>query len=46
MRHTNSYADCKSISNGVSYTYRASYGYTYRQPVVHAGTDNNTFRLE
>ena len=58
MRYANSYADCKSISNGHSYiyaypdspghsyTYGASYGYTYRKPVVHAVTDNNTFRLE
>ena len=41
MRYTNSYADCKPISNGDSYvyaypdssghsyTYSASYGYTY-----------------
>ena len=56
--NTNSHADCKPISDGHGninaypdspgdgYTYSASYGYTYRKPVVHAGTDNNAFRLE
>ena len=56
--NTNSYADCKSISNGHSdvyaypdspgdgYTNSASYGYADSKPVVHAVTDNNALRLE
>ena len=58
MRHANGNADWKCISNGNGYGYAhpdspgygytdsASYGYTYSEPIVHAGTDNDTFRLE
>ncbi len=52
MRHA--YGNADSVTFGHShpdspsygYTYCAGYGYTDSQPDVHAGTDNNTFRLE
>ena len=44
MRHAYSNADTYSASYG--YTYSSGYCYTDSQPDVHAGTDNNTFRLE
>ena len=58
MRHANSYADCKPISNGHSYVYAypdsPSLSYTYSDgnafgdAYLHTGsrTDNNTLRLE